>query len=78
MTRMAITTFGRILEFNEKLEDWIQCSKQLEHFFTANDIDDANKKRVVLLIVIGPKVYKLLRSLVAPERMEDKSCTDLA
>ena len=29
---MAITTFGQILEFNGKLEDWIQYSERLEHF----------------------------------------------
>ena len=50
---MAITTFGQILEFDEKLEDWIQYSQRLEHFFTANDIDDANKKRAILLTVTG-------------------------
>ena len=41
---MAIAIFGRILEFDEKLEDWIQYSKRLEQFFTANDIDDTNKR----------------------------------
>ena len=48
-------------------------------FFTANNIDDANKKRVILLTVIGPKAYKLLQSLVhvTPIRLEDKSYTDL-
>ena len=74
---MAITTSGQIIEFNGKLEDWIQYSKKLEHLFTANDIDDANKKKVILLTFFGPKVYKLLQSLVAPERLEDKSYTDL-
>ena len=74
---MATTTFGRTLDFDEKLEDWIQYSEQLEHFLTANDIDDANKKRVILLTVTGPKVCKLLQSLVAPERLEDKSYTEL-
>ena len=58
---MAITTctFSRILEFDDKLEDWIQYTKRLEHSFTANNIDDANKKRVILLTVIRPKAYKL-------------------
>ena len=41
---MAITIFGQILEFDEKLEDWIQYPERLEHLFTANDSDDANKK----------------------------------
>ena len=58
MTIMA-TAFDRFLEFDEKLEDWIQYSEQLEHFFTANDIVDANKKRVILLTVIGSMTYKV-------------------
>ena len=74
---MATTAFGRILEFDEKLEDWIQYSERLQHFFTANDIDNINKKRATLLTLIGLKTYKLLWTLVAPERSEDKSDTDL-
>ena len=74
---MAITTFGRILEFDEKLEDRIQYFKRLEQFFSANDNDDGNKKRVILLTVIETKAYKLLQSLLAPERIKDKSYTDL-
>ena len=72
---MAVTTFGRILEFNEKVEDWIQYTEKLEYF--AKDIGDANKNRAILLIVISPKAYKLLWRLVAPERLEDKSYTQL-
>ena len=44
---------------------------------TANDINDANKKRVILLTVFGPMTYELLRSLKAPEKLKDKSYTDL-
>ena len=51
--------------------------QEIGAFFTANNIDDANKKRVILLTVIGPKVYKRFRSLVAPQRLEDKSYTNL-
>ena len=51
--------------------------RKIGSFFTANDINETNKKRAILLIVIGPKVYKPLQSLVAPERLEDKSDTDL-
>ena len=65
------------MKFNEKLKDWVQYSETLEHFFPANNIDDANAMRAILLTVIGPKAYKLLRSLVAPEMLEDESNTDL-
>ena len=52
--------FRWYLEFNEKLDDWIQYSERLEYFFTANDIDATNKKTVILLTVIETKAYKLL------------------
>ena len=76
---MAITTFSQILEFDEKLEDLIQYSEKLKHFFTANDFNDAKKKRAILLTIIGPKEYNLhvLRTLVAPEKLDEKSYTDL-
>jgi len=31
-------TFGRIDEFEEGKEDWIQYVERLEHFFEANDV----------------------------------------
>ena len=46
-------------------------------FFTANDIDDVNKKSAILLTVIRPKAYKLFQSLVASERLDVKSYTNL-
>ena len=50
-----MATLGKVDEY----EDW------LIHFFQANDIDDAGKKRTVLLFVVGPVTYKLLRNLLA-------------
>ena len=49
---MATTTFGQILELDEKLEGCIQYSEQLEHFVTANDINELDRKRALLLTVI--------------------------
>ena len=46
-------------------------------FFLANDIDDAEKKRAVLLSVIGPVMYKLLRSLMAPAKPGEKTYSEL-
>ena len=74
--RIAITPFGWILEFDKKLEHWIPYSERLEHFSLLST-SMILIKRVILLIVIGPKAYKLLQSLVAPERLEYKSCTDI-
>ena len=49
----------------------------VEHFFLANGIDSAEKKRAVFLLVIAPSTYKTLWNLVSPEKLEDKSYEDL-
>ena len=41
---------GRV---DETKDDWLQYVERLEHFLAANGIDDANKKRAVLLTVVG-------------------------
>ena len=47
-------TLGQIEEFNGSKDcDWQQYVERLEHFFAANGIDDAAKKRAVFLSVIG-------------------------
>ena len=46
--------------------------EHLTHFFLANRIDEAEKKRAVFLSVIGPAAYKLLRNLLAPAKPGEK------
>jgi len=36
-------------------------------YLVANNIDDAAKKRAVLLTVGGPKTYHVIRDLIAPK-----------
>ena len=47
------------------------------YFFQANDIDDAGKKRAVLLSVVGPVTYKLLKNLLAPAKPGEKTYDEL-
>ena len=74
--------FGRIDEFDSKKEDWPQYVERLDHFFAANGITDADKKRSIFLTVIGPATFRLLRSLLHPTKLEAKTykelCTALA
>jgi len=70
-------TFGRIDEFEEGKEDWIQYVERLEHFFEANNVSTDAKKRSILLSVMGPSAYKLLRSLVSPDKPGEKSYEEL-
>ena len=64
---------------------WIWCEqgrmatvwRTVNTFFLANGIDDAEKKRAVLLSVIGPVTYKLLRSLLVPAKPGEKTYSEL-
>jgi hypothetical protein len=50
---MASTgTLGRVDQYDGTKDDWPQYAEQLEKFFTANGITEADKKRAVLLTVI--------------------------
>ena len=51
--------------------------ERLDHFFEANEVADVDKKRAILLTVIGPSAYKLLRNLLAPAKPKDKTYTEL-
>ena len=73
---MAVV-FGKVEYYDKDQEDWPQYVERLEHFFAANEISSAEKKRSVFLSVIGPTPYKLLRNLLAPEKPSDKSFAEL-
>ena len=72
-----MATFGKVDEFDASKEEWAQYEERLTQFFLANDIDGAAKKRAVLLSVIGPTAYKVLRSLLAPVKPSEKDYDDL-
>ena len=68
---------GNIAEFDEYRESWPQYTRILNHFFAANGVTGAARKKSVFLSVIGPDSFKLLESLLAPNTPEDKSCEEL-
>ena len=73
-------TFGNIGEFEASKEQWTQCIERLEHFFIANGItgaEAAEQKRAIFLTAIGPAAYRLLRNLVAPDKLGEKSYENL-
>ena len=71
------TVFGKVDEFDATKEEWTQYVERLEHFFVANDIADAGKKRAVLLSVVGASTYALLWNLVSPAKPGEKSYSEL-
>ena len=68
---MATVTYGTTKEFNPDTEMISAYLERLQLYFEANEVANA-KKLSVLLTVIGPKVYTLLRGLLAPYLAERK------
>ena len=85
--------FGKIECFSGNKEDWDVYTERLEVYFAANDLNEiqlatdrsnaeavkqrADKRRAILLSVIGPATYTLLRNLVSPDKPTDKSFGEL-
>ena len=66
------TVLGWIEEFEPDKEEWSVYVERLQHIFQANGIAEEDKKRAVLLSVMGAGGYKLVRSLVAPAKPGEK------
>ena len=64
---------GSVESFNGCKDDWPQYVERLEHFFVANGVDTAEKKRATFLTLIGGATYKTLRNLISPDKPGDKS-----
>ena len=68
---------GHLPKFNGSAAEWDVFAEQLSYYFVANGIDDADKKRAILLSACGAATYKLLKTLVAPAELTTKSFAEL-
>ena len=46
---MATSNFGTLCAYDSNKEDWQSYVERLELFFTANDVNDAEKKRAFFM-----------------------------
>ena len=70
-------TIGNVEGFDPEREYWLSYEERLGHFFSANGITKASRKMSVLLSLMGANAYKLLRSLVLPDKPGDKDYKNL-
>ena len=47
------TSIGSVGKFKLSQEDWTQYTERLGHYLTANGIDKVDRKRALLLTIIG-------------------------
>ena len=72
-----MAVYGNIDNFKSETESWIQYEERLSQYFLANDIENAGKRRAILLSVVGAETYSLLRSIVAPVKPSELSYEEI-
>ena len=71
------TYYGKLSEFDKDKEDWTRYVERLELFFEANDIEQEEKQKAILLSSCGPSTYKLFKGLTTPRKPREISFKDL-
>ena len=52
-------------------------SKRLLEYVTANKVEGAEKRRAILLSVVGASMHQLIMNLVAPKKLTEKTFGEL-
>lgn len=73
-----MAAFGNIEFFNvsepRSFESYVE---RMDFFFTANSITDSDKKKATFLSLCGPNTYEIIRSLVAPAKVSEKTYDEI-
>lgn len=72
-----MATIGTLAEFDQKNQSWEEYCEIMEQFFVANNIDDGDRQRAILISVVGTSTYSLMRNLLSPDKPKDKTYTEL-
>ena len=68
--------FGQVGEFYENKENFDTYSERVKLFLKANKVD-AELQVAAFLSLVGATTYALVKTLVTPDKPEDKSLDDL-
>ena len=74
---MATSNFGTLCAYDINKENWQSYVEHLKLFFTTNDVNDAEKKRAILLTSCGIETYRLFKGLTAPAKPVEKTFNKL-
>nr|XP_034336152.1 uncharacterized protein K02A2.6-like [Crassostrea gigas] len=67
-----MTNIGKLGDFQEGKESFVNYAERMEQFFVANEVKD-EKKVAVLLSLIGPATYGILKNLLQPQLPKNTS-----
>ena len=76
-SRGEMATHGTVSMFDPSTEDWMTYTERMKHYFVANDVTDADKKRSILLSACGPATYKVIRNLVEEGKLDTTPYDDI-
>ena len=65
--RMAVL-HGSLGSFDKNNEQWPMYCERVDLYLAANNINNGDQRRTILLSVCDPATYQLIRSLVTPEK----------
>ena len=68
----AVGLHGAVVPFNPDQGEYVE---RLEHYFA---IVSADKQRAILLSAVGPSTYRLIRTLVSPDKVTDFTLVEKA
>ena len=68
---------GTLAPFDPDEEEWVEYTDRFSYYFTANGITDGARKRAILISCCGPATFRLMKSLVFPEQLDDFSFQQL-
>lgn len=72
-----MATIGTLAAFDPKNQTWDEYTEILEQFFEANEINERDRKKAILISVVGASTYSLMRNLLSPDKPKDKSFQEL-
>ncbi|XP_061570028.1 uncharacterized protein K02A2.6-like [Cololabis saira] len=72
-----MATIGTLAPFDPKIQTWDEYTEILEQFFEANEIEDEDRQKAILISVVGASTYRLMRNLLSPDKPKDKSFQEL-
>ena len=73
----AVGLHGAVVPFNQDQDDWSEYIERLEHYFAANNIVSAEKQRAILLSAVRQSTYRLIHTLVPPDKVTDFTFSSL-
>ena len=68
---------GNVSKFEPEQESWTNYTLRLEQYFTANDVNDEGKRKVILLAACGAATFKNIQSIIGADKVKETSYKDI-